>query len=86
MKKINKQNFNIMALSNGRPVTVSIDRQYDILVHILLFLFAKQPDRFALHNQTFRNAWMPGFMKVGNESLITEDLARIMEHTTAVRT
>jgi hypothetical protein len=86
MKKINKQKFNIMALSNGRPVPVSIDRHYDILVRILLLLFAKEPDGFALHNQAFRNASMPGFMKVNNESLITEDLARIMERNPEVST
>lgn len=85
MKKINKLSINIMALnSKGQTVTVSIDRQYDILVRMLLYLFAKKPEGYALHNQAIKNAWTPGFMNIGNESLITEELAKVMDGTPAV--
>ena len=73
------QRYSIMATSNkGSLITSSLDEHYEILVRLVLFKFALEPEFFGIKGKALEMSYEPGLMKVGAQCLMTHEISKVM--------
>ena len=72
------QKYSIVATTKGSSITYSLDEHFEILVRLVLYLFALDPEEYNIKNKALNKAYEPGFMKIGPQFLMTKEVTKLM--------
>jgi hypothetical protein len=81
---MNHQKYEVVVLNKGAISNVCINIHFEILVRMLLYLFGQDPNGWSLHRKTIEQVYTPGIMGIGEESLMTHEMAQKMSNNSTV--